>query len=144
MKYKTGDTIWFIDTKSGLIPKIKQDVVIKELYSGTNFYQLKNYLQDTDENMVNEQLIFSTKEALLAAIYPPAHNFVVGQTVWYIENDDDPDTLHVEKANILAITNDTVEIKVCHPCVPNFTLDFHLIFDNPQDAVTKALELKQW
>ena len=145
MTYKVGDKVWYLDTKSQEVPKIKQDVIIKKLNSGRTFYQLKNYLQNTNENMVNEQLLFLTKEDLLKAINPPLHNFVVGQTVWYIENDDDPDTLRVEKACVISTTNETIEISISHPCVPNFTIeDLEIIFASPKEAVTKALELKQW
>ena len=137
MKYKVGDTVWYIDNT----PRIRKDV-IRNIFEEPKRYTLENAGFDYYENQFK---LFPTKEALLTAIDPPLHNFTVGQTVWYIEDEDDANTLRVEKATVISTTYNTVEIDVSHPCVPNFTIDdLNIIFASPQEAVAKALELKQW
>lgn len=136
MSYQVGDTVWYIDN----MPRIKKDIV-RNVFEEPKRYTLENGGFDYYENQFK---LFPTKEALLTAIDPPLHNFVVGQTVWYIEEADNPNTLRVEKACVISTTNETVEIRVPLPCVPLFNVDLNIVFDNPQDAVTKALELKQW
>jgi hypothetical protein len=132
MKYKTGDIVWYIDST----PKIRRGTV---RYASTDDVEL----YESQKSICTNKL-FPTKEALLAAIDPPLHNFVVGQTVWYIEEADNRDTLRIEKACVISTTNETVEIRVPLPSVPLFNVDLNIVFDNPQDAVAKALELKQW
>lgn len=139
MTYKNGDTVWYID----YTPRIKQGI-IKSRFGSIDkpYYSIENTIHGF---YVDHDKLFLTKEALLTAIDPPLHNFAVGQTVWYIEEADDPDTLRVEKATVISITNNTIEISIPHPCVPDFILeDLSTIFASPQEAVTKALELKQW
>lgn len=137
MQYKIGDTVWYLDNT----PLIRKDVV-RGVFENPQRYTLES---DTGCYYYNQFKLFPTKESLLAAIDPPLHNFVVGQTVWYIEEADDPDTLRIEKATVVSTTNDAVEISISHPCVPNFTIDdLSIIFSSPQDAINKALELKQW
>lgn len=140
MKYKTGDTVWYIDRSVVPIPRVKSSKVSNVL-TDEELYEVDCSIWD----YLREEYLFPTKEALLAAIDPTLHNFTVGQTVWYIEEADDPNTLRVEKAVVISTTNDTVEVNISHPCVPNFIIeDLDIIFASPRDAVNKALELKQW
>ncbi len=139
MNYKTGDIVWYLDLSTET-PRIKQDRVLE----GGIFCRLENYAEILSGNLMLSTKIYPTKESLLAAIDPPLHNFVVGQTVWYIEEADDHNTLRVEKACVISVTNDTVEVRIPHPYVPPFNIDLDVVFASPQEAVTKALELKQW
>lgn len=137
MTYKTGDTVWYIDNT----PRIRKDV-IRGVFQEPERYTLQfggGYYYD------NQFKLFTTKEALLAAIDPPSYNFVVGQTVWYVENDEGVDILRINKYTVTAITHDSVT--VCPRGIISFTLDgadLDLLFASVQDAVNKALELKQW
>lgn len=139
MTYKVGDTVWYLDRSVVPTPRIKSGKVLSVLVD-EELYEVDYLVWD----YAREEYLFPTKETLLAAIDPPLHNFTVGQTVWYVEKAGDPDTLCVEKATVMNVTNDTVKIRVWHSCAPDFTVNLDFTFASPQDAVTKALELKSW
>ena len=136
MTYKTGDTVWYID----YTPRIKQGIIKSRFGSiDKSYYSIEN----TPHGFyVDHDKLFPTKEALLAAIDPPLHNLVVGQTVWYVGNmTNNENALYVQKAVVSNITSDTVDITFDSHC---FSVELSRLFGSPQDAITKALELKQW
>jgi hypothetical protein len=140
MTYKIGDTVWYLDLSTET-PRIKQDVVVRGGYT----CELKNYREKFTGGLMVSSKIYPTKEALLAAIDPPLHNFTVGQTVWYVETNEDSYSLRVDKHTVTGITNESVTVSPRG--IISFTLDgadLDLLFASPQEAVTKALELKQW
>ncbi len=137
MQYKTGDTVWYIDNT----PTIRKDV-IRNRFEEPERYTLENAGFDYYQNQFK---LFPTKEALLAAIDPSLHNFVSGQDLWYIEDEDDDWGLRVEKGIVTQTTNESVTLSVANGIATvKLDLNKYHVFNNPQDAVTKALELKQW
>ena len=136
-QYEKGDKVWYLDLSTE-VPKIKQDVVVR----GGYICELQNYRENLTGGLMVSSKIYPTKEALLAAIDPPLHNFVVGQTVWFVDNYEDKDVLRVAKATVSVATREG--IKVADANWKFLERDLSIVFDNPQDAVAKALELKQW
>ena len=137
MTYKIGDTVWYVDNT----PKIRKDT-IRGVFKEPERYTLELagcYYYD------NQFKLFPTKEALLAAIDPPLHNFTVGQDLWYVEDEDDDWGLRVEKGIVKQTTNESVTLSVANGiAIVRLDLNKYHVFDNPKEAVAKALELKQW
>lgn len=145
MTYKTGDTVWYLDLISEDIPRIKQDVIIESATNSSIVFKLKNHYHAVKKELIHRDKLFPTKEALLAAIDPPAHNFVVGQDLWYVEDEDDDWGLRVEKGIVTQTTNESVFLSVANGIATvRLELNEYHVFASPQDAVAKALELKQW
>ena len=139
MTYKTGDTVWYID----YTPRIKQGI-IKSRFGSIDkpYYSIGN---TSHGFYVDHDKLFRTKEALLAAIDPPLHNFVVGQDLWYVEDEDDDWGLRVEKGIVTETTNESVSLSVANGIATvRLNLNKYHVFASPKDAVQKALELKQW
>jgi len=141
-KYKVGDTVWYIDTVSTEMPRIRQDIIVETACTISTLFKLKNHYHSIKKELIHKDKLFPTKEALLAVIDPLAHNFVVGQTVWYVNNL--VDRLCVQKGIFCSCEHDAVTVGIGSDYAVQTFVHIDHVFDNPQDAVTKALELKQW
>ena len=75
MVTKTGDKVWYLDLSTET-PRVKQDVVVL----GGIFCTLKNYRENLTGGLMSSSRVYSTKEALLAAIDPPEEPILVGYT----------------------------------------------------------------
>ena len=135
-QYRKGDTVWYLDRT----PKIQKGVIKQKYGSIENPYYC--IVDQPAMFTLYEHQLHATKEALLAAIDPPLHNFTVGQTVWYANNL--VDRLCVQKGIFCSCEDEAVTVGIGGDYAVQTFVHIDCVFDNPEDAVIKALELKQW
>ncbi|MCA6430212.1 MAG: hypothetical protein IM613_12325 [Cytophagales bacterium] len=133
MQYKVGDVVWYLvlgkpcKIEKGCIEEVGTDGrLYKVTGNGKKWYRWYSE-------------IYPTKEALLAAIDPPTHDFTVGQTVWCLINNQT-----VSEDIIVAIKkvrgSDYFKLKENRL----YPMPLDTIFATPEEAFAKAEEVRVW